>query len=161
MAFTPVPTPVPAKEVLVGPNLPRGAKVNLVDENNNPVASVEAGSRLEVIRLDTTASGNTRYVVRHQDRLAYLPFNDGSPLYGTAGVGASALPTVETLQVVLGTGDGQPITIYSDKNLRRKIKELPSGTKLTATEQPPIGFSVVLPDNREGFVVKGDAKPVQ
>ena len=161
ISFTPVPTPEPVKEVLVGPNLPRGAKVNLLDENNTPVASVEAGSRLTVIRLDTTIAGNTRFVVQNGEKLAYLPFGDGSPLYGTAGVTASSLPTVQTLQVVLGTGDGQPITVYSDKNLRRKIKELPSGTKLTATEQPPIGFSVVLPDNREGFVVKGDAKPVQ
>ena len=161
MSFTPIPTPEPVKEVLVGPNIPRGAKVNLLDENNSPVATVEAGSRLTVVRLDTTTNGNTRFVVRNGEQLAYLPFSDGSPLYGTAAISASTLPTVQTMQVVLGTGDGQPITIYSDKNLRRKIKELPSGTRLTATEQPPVGFSVVLPDNREGFVVKGDAKPVQ
>ncbi|PKO19318.1 hypothetical protein CVU37_03760 [candidate division BRC1 bacterium HGW-BRC1-1] len=161
MSFTPVPTPEPVKEVLVGPNLPRGAKVNLLDENNTPIASVEAGSFLTVVRLDKGPNGNTRFVVRNGEQLAYLPFSDGSPQYGTAAVSASALPTVETLKVVLGTGDGKAITIYTDKNLRRKIKELPSGTKLTATEEPPIGFRVVLPDNREGFVIKGDAKPVQ
>ena len=64
-------------------------------------------------------------------------------------------------RVVLGTQDakpGQTIAVYADKNLKRELVRVAAGDELPATEEPPLGYRVVLPDNRSGYVVKGDAR---
>lgn len=166
--FTPPPTPIVSStnEVEAGPGLPPGAPVQLLDEQGNAAGTVTAGTRLPLIRMVSHPDG-ARYVVRSGNTTAMLHSRDARPVTATghAGTPATGGPTPAAtqrgLRVVLGTQDakpGQTIAVYADKNLKRELVRVAAGDELPATEEPPLGYRVVLPDNRSGYVVKGDAR---
>ena len=165
--MTPPPTPIVAttNEVIVGPDLPPGAPVQLLDEQGAPAGTVAAGTRMPLVRMVAHPDG-ARYVVRSGNAVAMLPSRDARPVTATgptapASGGSTPAATPRGLRVVLGTQNakpGQTIVVYADRNLKRELVRLEAGEELPATEEPPLGYRVVLPDNRSGYVVKGDAR---
>jgi hypothetical protein len=147
--------------VLGVPGATQGAPVPLFDGAGREIASLPAGTQVRFLRLDQGPQG-ARYAMDYQGREAFVRHSDARPDYtGEAAVRAETATQPGTYRITLGTAQAKPgeqIIVYQDKNLKRELTRLPSGTVLDATDEVPVGYRVFLPDRRSGYVVKNDAR---